>query len=239
MPMPKATPTQPVLEVAPTANPTSSDIQVEGFLPLVSSFRKPAISPTESPAAKETAPGTTSIWYPTVMNSKTSPMQPQISDTYFSIISTPFLTTFPVFLAAFLAPFPAFLAPFFIFLPKPPFFFLLLLLLLSPLLLGLELSFFFLLLPLASSSSSLSSLSSLVSLTASRALELDILSVLSTTSSISVGSKSRLARFCSSFWNFPNSTWSNQTMARVSLTAATAREYGTTKRSMASFPAWP
>jgi len=33
--------------------------------------------------------------------------------------------------------------------------------------------------------------------------------------------------------------WSNQTMARVSLTAATAREYGTTKRSMASFPAWP
>jgi hypothetical protein len=38
MPMPKATPTQPALEVAPTANPTSSDIQVEGFLPLVSSL---------------------------------------------------------------------------------------------------------------------------------------------------------------------------------------------------------
>ena len=130
---------------------------------------------TQHSAQYGAQPGTTSIWYPTVMNSKTSPMQPQISDTYFSIISTPFLTTFPVFLAAFLAPFPAFLAPFFIFLPKPPFFFLLLLLLLSPLLLGLELSFLFLLLPLASSSSSPSSLSSLVSLTASRALELDIL----------------------------------------------------------------
>ena len=38
-------------------------------------------------------------------------------------------------------------------------------------------------------------------------LKKSFLSVLSTTSAISVGSRSRWARLSSSFWNFPNSTW--------------------------------
>ena len=77
-------------------------------------FRKPTISPAESPMPNAKTFSMKSYVYPTVMNSKTSPMHPKIM----VMNSSMTLTTFIVASAAFFKPFPAFFATFTTLPPK-------------------------------------------------------------------------------------------------------------------------